>query len=190
MEPEEWLKKYLDEKPPHGQSPIYSNGQYIWTDIQLLNYDQASGKFYVKVLENGLLKFVNRLSLKFKDEDAANFEKRVELSKQRQRYAEEQTRLLKYINKIPDSLVSEVPAKIVAGLKGRKSDRKDQEGRTYEKNVVFPSLLEDFKKMHIDFEKRFLLHYPEEAKAMLLPQPLPTVVDLSKRQVLTYERYK
>jgi hypothetical protein len=113
------------------------------------------------VLENGLLKFVNRLSLKFKDEDSANFEKRVELSKQRQRHAEEQTRLLKYINNIPDSLVSEVPIKLVNGLKGRKSDRKDQEGRTYEKNIVFPTLLEDFKKMHIDFEKRFLLHYPE-----------------------------
>jgi len=50
----------------------------------------------------------------------------VELSKQRQRYAEEQTRLLKYIHNIPDSLVSEVPAKLISGLNGRKSDHKDQ----------------------------------------------------------------
>lgn len=74
--------------------------------MELLNYDANSGKFYVRVMENGLLKFVNRLSLKFKDEDASSFEKRVELSKVRQKNAEEQTKLMKYIHNIPDSLVS------------------------------------------------------------------------------------
>lgn len=67
LEPEEWIERYKGTPPPHGKSPIYSHGEYVWTDIELLNYDPASGKFYVRVLENGLLKFVNRLSLKFKD---------------------------------------------------------------------------------------------------------------------------
>lgn len=87
LEPQEWLNKYLGTPAPHGQSPIYSHGEYRWADVELLNYDPSSGKFYVKVIENGLLKFVNRLSLKFKDEDASSFEKRVELSKVRQKNA-------------------------------------------------------------------------------------------------------
>lgn len=73
LKPEDWAKKYVGTLPPHGKAPIYSKGEYIWTDIELLNYDPKSGKFYVKVLENGLLKFVNRLSIQFKDEDSQKF---------------------------------------------------------------------------------------------------------------------
>ena len=67
LTPEEWATKYIGTPPPHGKAPIYSKGEYIWTDIELINYDPKTGKYYVKVLENGLLKFVNRLSLQFKD---------------------------------------------------------------------------------------------------------------------------
>ena len=70
MTPEEWAQKYVGTPPPHGKAPIYSKGEYVWTDIELINYDPKTGKFYVKVLENGLLKFVSRLSLQFRDEDA------------------------------------------------------------------------------------------------------------------------
>lgn len=97
--------------------------------------------------------------------------------------------MLKYINNIPDTLVSEVPAKLISGLRSRKSDRRGEENRPYEKYVAFAGLLEDFVKMHIDFEKRFLLHYPEEAKAMLLPQPLPAVKNLSNQDITTYSRF-
>ena len=38
--------------------------------MELINYDEKSDKFYIRILQNGLLKFVNRLSLQFKDEDA------------------------------------------------------------------------------------------------------------------------
>jgi hypothetical protein len=74
LTPQEWIKKYINTPPPHGKAPIYSKGEYIWTDIELINYDEKSGKFYVKVLENGLLKFVSRLSIQFKDEDPAKFD--------------------------------------------------------------------------------------------------------------------
>ena len=54
----------------------------------MLNYDPKTGKYYVKVLENGLLKFVNRLSLQFKDEDPQKFEERLNLTKDRQKKAD------------------------------------------------------------------------------------------------------
>lgn len=74
MTPQDWLKKYQNVPPPHGKAPIYQGGEYVWVDIELLNYDDKTGKFYIKVLQNGLLKFVNRLSLQFKDEDHEKFQ--------------------------------------------------------------------------------------------------------------------
>ena len=69
LTPEQWSEKYVGTPPPHAKAPIYSKGEYIWTDVELINFDKKTGKYYVKVIENGLLKFVNRLSLQFKDED-------------------------------------------------------------------------------------------------------------------------
>lgn len=31
--PEEWLNLYKGTPPPHGKAPIYSKGEYIWSDI-------------------------------------------------------------------------------------------------------------------------------------------------------------
>lgn len=39
LQPEEWAKKYVGTPPPHGKAPIYSKGEYVWTDIELINYD-------------------------------------------------------------------------------------------------------------------------------------------------------
>lgn len=117
-EPEEWVRLYQNTPPPHGKAPIFSKGEYIWTDIELINYDQKSGKFYVKVLENGLLKFVSRLSIQFKDEDAQKFEERLNLTKERQRAADEAIKLLRYIETVDDKIVAPMPEKLVDTLKG------------------------------------------------------------------------
>ena len=95
--PSEWAEKYVGTPPPHGKAPIYQKGEYIWTDVELINYDQKTGKYYIKVLENGLLKFVSRLSLQFKDEDPQKFEERLNLTKDRQKKADESIKLVKYI---------------------------------------------------------------------------------------------
>lgn len=81
LPPQHWGKKYIGTPPPHGKVPIYSGGEYIWSDVELLNYEEKTGKFYVRVLENGLLKFVNRLSIQFRDEDPSKFEERLNLTK-------------------------------------------------------------------------------------------------------------
>lgn len=73
LKPQEWMEKYLNTPGPHAKAPIYQGGEYVWADIELINYDEKSGKFYVRVLSNGLLKFVSRLSIQFKDEDPEKF---------------------------------------------------------------------------------------------------------------------
>ena len=39
LKPQEWLEKYLNTPGPHGKAPIYQGGEYVWTDIELINYD-------------------------------------------------------------------------------------------------------------------------------------------------------
>ena len=121
LKPEEWLEKYQGKPGPHGKSPIYQQGEYKWADVELLDYDKPSGKFYVKVLQNGLLKFVSRLAITFADEDSGAFEQRVAFAKQRQRKADNELKLQKYIDQMSSSLVSEIPKNIVDNLSNRKT---------------------------------------------------------------------
>lgn len=48
-------------------------------------------------MENGLLKFVNRLSIQFNDEDPQKFEERLNLTKERQKNADEAIKLVRFI---------------------------------------------------------------------------------------------
>lgn len=83
----------------------------------MISYDQKSGKFYVKVLENGLLKFVNRLSIQFKGEDSQKFEQRLNLTKDRQKKADEAIKFLKYIESVDDKAVAPMHPSLVSSLK-------------------------------------------------------------------------
>jgi hypothetical protein len=73
LKPELWADKYINTPAPHGKAPIYQGGEYVWADIELIKYDEKSGKFYIRVMSNSLLKFVSRLSIQFKDEDPEKF---------------------------------------------------------------------------------------------------------------------
>lgn len=69
------------------------------------------------MLQNGLLKFVNRLSIQFKDEDQSKFEERLNLTKERQKNADQSIKLLKYIESIDDKTVAPMDKGIVENLK-------------------------------------------------------------------------
>lgn len=112
LAPEQWVAKYANTPPPHGKAPIYQGGEYVWVDVELLSYDEKSGKFYIRVLQNGLLKLVNRLSIQFKDEDQGKFEERLNLTKNRQKNADQSIKLLKYIESIDDKSVAPLDKKV------------------------------------------------------------------------------
>lgn len=85
-------------------------------------------------------------------------------------------------------LVSEVPTKLLANLKTKKTE-KDGESQPFEKAPAFAYLMEDFKQMHLTHEKRFLLHYPKDSKDLMLPQPLPSVADVTHDDIEIFPRY-
>ena len=74
--------------------------------MEVISYEEKTGKFYVRILQNGLLKFVNRLSIQFKDEDHEKFQQRLNLTKERQKNADQSIKLLKYVESIKEQIVS------------------------------------------------------------------------------------
>lgn len=114
----------------------------------------------MKVLENGLLKFVNRLSLQFKDEDSQKFEERLALTKDRQKKADEAIKLLKFVEGVSDKAVAPMPPKLSDTLKSN-----------FGNHMLFPALLEEIKHIHSNHEKKFLLF--DKNNTMGLPEPMP-----------------
>jgi dynein heavy chain len=66
------------------------------------------GKFKVRVMENDVIKWVGRLSVMFMWEDQVKFQERVELSKQRQRNADDELRFLGYVDKQNEKVASSI----------------------------------------------------------------------------------
>ena len=67
---------------PHAKSPLYLNKKYHWVPVVVLDYDSRKKKFFVR-LDNGIEKWVGRLSLLFFFEDNAKFNERLKLCKHR-----------------------------------------------------------------------------------------------------------
>lgn len=80
--------------------------RYVWTYVEVLDWDPIQEKFKVRVLDTDVIKYVGRLSVMFLWEDQFKFRERVELSKQRQRNADDESRYLLYIDKQHEKVAS------------------------------------------------------------------------------------
>ena len=127
-------------------------------------------------MQNGLLKSVNRLSLQFKDEDQEKFEERLNLTKDRQKNADQAIKLLKYIESVDDTSVSPLANDLTSNLEGK-----------YSSSQSYRNLMEEIKNIHLNHEKKFLLQDPKNN--MNIPQPVPRVEDFCHQTTKTYERY-
>ena len=100
--------QYCQARPgqAHGLSPVFQANEYVWTPVEVLNYDSNYDKFIVKVVTTGQEKFVARLSLLFFNEDSEKFKRRVNLCKERQQNVQAELRFTKYVDSIPTESVS------------------------------------------------------------------------------------
>lgn len=89
---EEWVQRYKDDPKAHAKSPLYVEGRYQWVDVQVLAYDRPSDRYQIRTCAGGLSKWVNRLSVLFRDEDMDKFRSRLKICKMRQQVAEDDTR--------------------------------------------------------------------------------------------------
>jgi len=106
--PSEWVMVYEGRPGPHGASPVFVEGRYVWEDVELLGYNDRLKRYRVRVMVSGLEKEVHRLSLRFLDEDSSLFEERVRNSRELQQNYEFELRYLNYIDDLPANLVSQL----------------------------------------------------------------------------------
>ncbi|OMJ85003.1 hypothetical protein SteCoe_13780 [Stentor coeruleus] len=104
--PFQWLQFYREKPPPHGKSPIFEQGVYRWEDIELLGYE--NNKFKVRVVKTDAIKRVQRLAIRFNDEDESEFEARVSQARELQGYFESEMRFLDCIDDVSAEKVSEL----------------------------------------------------------------------------------
>ena len=96
--------------PPHAKCPVYDRSkQYSWSNVEVLEYDPATMRFKVRMMSSLVEKWVGRLSLMFLSEDQVKFQERVELSKQRQRNADDEMRFLSYVSGQTERVASSIP---------------------------------------------------------------------------------
>lgn len=71
-------------------------------------------------------------------------------------------KLIKYIENVNDKAVAPMPSKMVDSLKDN-----------FKTHVLFPSLMEEIKQIHLSHEKKFLLF--DKNNTMNVPEPIPDV---------------
>ena len=106
---EDWIEYYKSKPAPHGKSPIFEHGVYKWEDVELIGIDRK--KFLVRVLKTLAIKRVQRLAIRFNDEDEKEFEARVSQARELQGYFESEMRFIDYIDEVPTDKVSSITLK-------------------------------------------------------------------------------
>jgi dynein heavy chain, axonemal len=104
--PEEWVLFYKKKPIPHGQSPIFESGIYKWEDVEVLGYEKK--KFIVRVIKTSAIKKVQRLAIRFNQENEKEFELRVSQAREFQEYYDSELRFIQCIDEISLEKVSQL----------------------------------------------------------------------------------
>jgi dynein heavy chain len=100
----------------HARCPFYRNGKYVWLPVKVLSYNDEEDRYLVKHVENGVQKYVERLSLLFDQEDKNQFKERIYQCKYYQRRAEDEIRFQNYAETIPLEKVSILSQKWIENI--------------------------------------------------------------------------
>ena len=92
--------------------PLISH-RYVWRDVRVLDYDPKRKKFLIQLGQNGMMKYVGRLSLLFHDEDPEKFKQRLQEARERQEIAEDEMRFYHYVDSQPDQTVSTLNHEVI-----------------------------------------------------------------------------
>lgn len=95
--------------------------------MEVLDYDNESKKFRIRILLSGKEKMVGRLSLMFNEEDHVKFMERVETGKMRQNRAEDEIRFFKYVEGKEDGMVSYLNEESRRSILGRIRKKRNEE---------------------------------------------------------------
>jgi len=98
LSPEEWVARCkASPEGTHAKSLVYHDYQYVWRDVRVLDYDAKKKKFLIQLGQNGMMKYVGRLSLLFHNEDPEKFKQRLQEARERQEIAEDEMRFYHFV---------------------------------------------------------------------------------------------
>jgi len=151
LTPEQWVEAcQQNPENTHAKAPFYENEKYIWLPVKVLEYDANKKKFLVKVVERGIQKHVDRLSLLFDKEDKTKFKERVQLCKYYQKRAEDEIRFQNYAENITDDKVSHLNPEWEKAIQSKVLNKKSMKEEEYN-NGLFA-----FKKVIRTVEAEYL----------------------------------
>ena len=106
---EDWMEFYKGKSGPHAKSPIFDQGVYKWEDVDLIAVEKR--KFVVRVLKTLAVKRVQRLAIRFNDEDEKQFELRVTQARELEGNYHSHQRFIECIDEVSNEKVSTIPLK-------------------------------------------------------------------------------
>ena len=83
---------------------------------------------------------------------------------------------MKYIEAVNDKIVSPVSQELIESLKGK-----------YGTSQSYDNLMEEINSIHLNHEKKFLLHDPQNT--MGVPEPSPKIDEFVHETATTFKRF-
>ncbi|CAD8161959.1 unnamed protein product [Paramecium pentaurelia] len=182
--PTDIIQQFKNDKSYHAKCPFYEGNGYVWTEVQILDYDQNQQKFIVKIMKNDQIKYVSRLSLMLKTENETEFNLRLQQCRILQKQAEEELRFFKYVNSIPDQLITSLPIQtkinIKKKLKLNKQSNIDFEQIEYEYKLFMKKFLTLQRMNQSDFITDFIQNRIKMRNMNGILQKFPKLKNIKK----------
>lgn len=89
--PDQWLA--LSKR---GYTPFYEMGEWSWKAVLILGYDEKQSEYQIQFYPDGKKKNVNRLNLRFEEEDEENFHARRNFATTAREYAKKVLQLVNH----------------------------------------------------------------------------------------------
>jgi len=134
--PEEWVAMGAEDGGTRALSKYFENGELVWAPCRVVTFDpvhvdQKSGdtseQYEIVWQATNNRKWVKRLNLRFEGEDAQMFDRRVCEAQQRKIDKEAQSRLVRYVDEVPQAAVRPLNENRVGEILSSVSDEVPQD---------------------------------------------------------------
>ncbi|CAD8044294.1 unnamed protein product [Paramecium primaurelia] len=145
---EEWFQQSQISEAPQAKVLFFNQRKksFLWEDAKVINYNQDTQKFLVQKYPDGQTKSVDRLSIKFINQDEELFRVATVRSQNIRQHQKEEMKRLREINAINDSEVNKAPQTLINSLFNRFQYSKKQH--------LVETLLEEVNQNYLLFQKK------------------------------------
>lgn len=115
--PQEWVASGCG-----AHAPFFHMHEWMWREVKVLGYDEATHEFQVQYLPDGITKPIHRLNLRFDTENASQFEARKAAAEKARKETKQIMRLDHFINQQPKEEIRPIGQKSLRNIHERVID--------------------------------------------------------------------